>query len=78
MQHGQAKTHKHTIGDAQMAGSKKKSYSLHFVLVEDRGAEIAKDLARQELNKVFAKHGVVCDNLDEILSKYITGVMRDE
>ena len=57
---------------------KNKAYRLHFVLVEDRGAEIARGLVKREIEKVLAKHGAVSDNLDEVLSKYITGVMRND
>lgn len=46
---------------------RKKAYTLRFVCVEDRGAEIARNLAKRELEKVFAKYGVVCTNWDEVL-----------
>lgn len=49
--------------------NKKKSYTLHFVLVEDRSDEIVKALVKREIEKVLAKYGAVSDNLDEILSK---------
>jgi hypothetical protein len=61
-----------------MKKPRKKAYSLRFVLVEDRGAEIVRQLAKREIEKVLAKHGAVSDNLDEVLSKYITGEMRNE
>lgn len=53
---------------------KKKAYTLHFHEVEDpkRSNEIIKNIVRTEMNKVFAKHGVVCHNLEEVLDKYIT------
>jgi hypothetical protein len=78
MKHDQASKHKDTTGDAQMAGQKKKSYSLHFVLVEDRGAEIARNLARREIEKVFAKYDVVCENWDEVLPNHMSGEMRND
>ena len=58
--------------------AKEKAYNLRFVLVEDRGASIARNLAKIEIEKVLAKHGAVSDNLDEVLSKHITGVMRND
>jgi hypothetical protein len=75
---GHAAAHTLPVGDAAMEKPKKKAYSLRFVLVEDRGAEIARNLAKREIEKVLAKHGAVSDNLDEVLSKYITGVMRND
>lgn len=54
-------------------GKKKGTYTLQFQCVEDhsRSVEIVQNLVRVEMNKVFAKHGVVCHNLEEILDKYI-------
>lgn len=69
---GKAAAHTLVSGDVSM---KKKSYRLHFVRVEDRSAEIITALAKREIEKVLDKHGAVSYNLDEILSKYITGVM---
>ncbi|SDF04353.1 hypothetical protein SAMN04488542_10549 [Fontibacillus panacisegetis] len=53
---------------------RKEAFTLHFQCVEDHSlsVEIVKNLVRVETNKVFAKHGVVCHNLEEILDKYIT------
>lgn len=50
---------------------RKEAFTLHFQCVEDRSADIIKQLVRSELNKVFAQHGVACNNLEEILDKYI-------
>lgn len=41
------------------------------MVVEDKGFEIAKQLARNVINEVCRKNGVVCTNLDEVLNKYI-------
>jgi len=68
---GHAAAHTMPVGDATVK-PKKKAYSLRFVLAEDRSAEIACNLAKREIEKVLAKHGAVSDNLDEVLSKYIT------
>ena len=54
-----------------MGRQKKKSFRLQFILVEDRSAEVAKALAKIEIEKVLAKHGAESDNLDDVLSKYI-------
>ncbi|MNK84431.1 hypothetical protein D3C87_1042790 [compost metagenome] len=51
---------------------KKKAYTLHYECVEDRSVEITKSLARNAINKVLKKHGVVAYNLEEVLDKYIT------
>lgn len=75
---GNALAHTLLRGDAAMAKQKEKGYWLRFVLVEDRRAEITRNLARREIEKVLAKHGAVSDNLEEVLSKYITGVMRND
>ncbi|WP_110933763.1 hypothetical protein [Paenibacillus bouchesdurhonensis] len=56
----------------------KKKYRLNFILEEDRSVEIVRNLARSEMKKVFAKHGVVSYNLDDVLSKYITGEMQND
>lgn len=55
-------------------GNKKKSFNLHFIRVGNRSEEIIRTLAKREIEKVLDKHGAVSDNLDEILSKYITPV----
>lgn len=75
---GHAAAHTLATGDASMERPKKKAYSLRFVLIEDRSVEIARNLAKREIEKVLAKHGAVCDNLDEVLSKYITGEMCND
>jgi hypothetical protein len=75
---GHAAAHTLSSGDAVMKKPKEKAYSLHFVLVEDRSVEIARSLAKREIEKVLAKYGAVSDNLDEVLSKYITGEMRND
>ncbi|CAM5794681.1 hypothetical protein [Brevibacillus borstelensis] len=72
---GNALAHTMTMGDDSMKKTKEKAYRLRFVLVEDRGEEIARNLARIEIEKVLAKYGAVSDNLDEVLSNYITGEM---
>lgn len=54
-----------------MTKTKKKRYTLNFILVEDRSVEILRSLAREAINKVLAKHGVVSHNLEEVLDKYI-------
>lgn len=61
-----------------MKKQRKKPFTLKFVTVEDRGKEIAQNLARRELEKVFAKYGVICENWDEVLPNHITGEMRNE
>lgn len=71
---GLAVPHRVVAGDVRM-GIKKKSYSLRFVRVEDRSDEIIKTLAKNEMKKVLERHGAVSYNLDEVLSKYITGEM---
>lgn len=58
--------------------NKEKKYKLNFILVEDRSVEITRNLVRKEINKVLAKHGVVSYNLDDVLSKYITGEMQND
>jgi hypothetical protein len=65
------------MGDA-MAKEKKKAYRIRFNCVEDRRVEITRTLLKREIEKVLAKHGVVSDNLDEVLSKYVTGVMCND
>ncbi|CAM3879236.1 hypothetical protein COLU111180_12200 [Cohnella lubricantis] len=75
---GNALAHTMASGDAVMEKKKEKAFRLRFILVEDRGADIARNLARREIEKVLAKYGAVSDNLDEILSKHITGEMRNE
>lgn len=72
---GHAAAHTLSTGDAIMGKPKKKAYSLRFVLVEDRSVEIARSLAKREIEKVLEKHGVVSYNLDEVLSKYVSGEM---
>ncbi|MEB4784820.1 hypothetical protein P5G60_24100 [Paenibacillus jamilae] len=64
------------MGDDTMG--KEKSFKLNFVQVEDRSEHIIRSLVKTELLKVMAKHGVVSYNLDEVLSKYITGEMCNE
>jgi len=73
----QATAHTMATGDATM-GKKKQAFNIRFTVVEDRSAEIARNLARRELEKVFAKHGVVCENWDEVLPNHMTGEMRNE
>jgi hypothetical protein len=51
-------------------------FKFNFICVEDRTVEIFKNLARTEMKKVLDKHGAISYNLEEILSKYITGEMR--
>ncbi|MEK5641924.1 MULTISPECIES: hypothetical protein [Paenibacillus] len=55
---------------------KKKAFTIHYKCIEDRSAEIVKNLVRQELQKVFVKHGVVAYNLDEVLDKYIVSTQH--
>lgn len=50
---------------------RKKAFTLHFQCVEDRSVDIIKSLARNELNKVFAQHGVTCHDLEEVLDRCI-------
>lgn len=73
---GFAPHHSIVMGDEIMA-KKRKSYSLRFVNVgtEEDSASIIRSLAKNEIEKVLAKHGALSYNLDEVLSKYITGDM---
>lgn len=54
-------------------GKKKGTYTLQFQCVENhsRSVEIVKNLVRVEMNKVFARYGVVPTNLEAVLDKYI-------
>ncbi|MFC5531217.1 hypothetical protein [Cohnella yongneupensis] len=72
---GNALEHRMSTGDATMIVEKKKPFILNFVVAEDRSDAIITKLARREIQTVLAKHGAVSDNLDEVLSKSITGVM---
>ncbi|RUS44553.1 hypothetical protein [Cohnella sp. AR92] len=72
---GKALEHRMSTGDATMIVKKEKSFTLNFVVAEDRSDAIITKLARREIQTVLAKHGAVSDNLDEVLSKSITGVM---
>lgn len=51
---------------------KKKSFNINFIPVGDRSADVLRNLAKREIEKVLAKHGAVSHNLDEVLHKYIT------
>lgn len=62
----------HTIVKGDAMTTKKKSYELEFILVEDRTDEICRVLAKKAIEKVLAKHGAIIYNLDEILTKYIS------
>lgn len=77
---GLAAAHTMTTGDAIMGKRKEreKPYRLNFIVVENRGAEIARNLARREMEKIFAKHGVVCENWDEVLPIRTTEVMQND
>lgn len=46
-----------------------RKYSIRFITVEDRGKEIVRELARNELEKVLSRHGAVSYNLDDVLDR---------
>lgn len=46
-----------------------RKFSIRFVTVEDRGKEIVRELARNELEKVLNQHGAVSYNLDDVLDR---------
>lgn len=77
---GKASAHSMVMGDAAMSKrkTKKPSFTLEIVCVEDRSHEIIKRLAKREIEIVLEKHGAVCDNLDEVLDKYITGEVQND
>lgn len=68
----------HTLIKGGGRMGKKKSYSLHFICVDNRTSDIVRALAKREIERVLAKHGAVSYNLDEVLSKYISGEMRND
>ncbi|GBF78259.1 hypothetical protein PA598K_06877 [Paenibacillus sp. 598K] len=51
--------------------AKKKSFTLKFICTEDRTDQIIKTLAKREIQKVLDNMGVVSNNLDAVLDKYI-------
>ncbi|MGF6356708.1 hypothetical protein ABIE27_004632 [Paenibacillus sp. 4624] len=59
-------------------GKKEKSFKITFVSVGDNSNDIVKKIVKSELKKMLDSHGVVSYNLDDVLSKYITGDMRYE
>ncbi len=46
--------------------------------VGDQSAEIIRSIAKSEIQKTLDSHGAVSYNLDDVLSKYITGEMRND
>lgn len=55
-----------------------KTFNIKFVKVgdDDQSATIIRNITKSEIKKVLDSHGAVSYNLDEVLSKYITGDMR--
>ncbi|MGG4090622.1 hypothetical protein [Paenibacillus lautus] len=55
-----------------------KTFNIKFVQVGDdeQAAAIVRKIVKSEIKKVLDSHGAVSYNLDEVLSKYITGDMR--
>lgn len=70
----QAPSHSIIVGDEMMG----KTFNIKFVKVgdDDQSAAIIRNIAKSEIKKVLDSHGAVSYNLDEVLSKYITGDMR--
>lgn len=57
--------------------TKGKAFKVTYVQVGDKSEEIIKNIVGSELKKALALHGVIAYNLDDVLSKYITGEMRN-
>ncbi|PAD73964.1 hypothetical protein CHH67_19215 [Paenibacillus campinasensis] len=72
----QAPSHSIIVGDEIMG----KSFNIKFVKVgdDDQSAEIIRKITKSEIKKVLDNHGAVSYNLDDVLSKYITGEMRND
>jgi hypothetical protein len=73
---GLADAHTLIVGDEKMP--KKKTYCIEYIQVGDRSDEIVRAIVKKEIEKVLEKHGAVSYNLDEVLSKYISGEMRND
>ncbi|WP_019913201.1 hypothetical protein [Paenibacillus sp. HW567] len=58
----------------------KKRFKVEFVNVAtpEQSAAIVKNLVRDEMMKVYRKHGVIATNLDEVLYKHINAEPADE
>ncbi|SDW79593.1 hypothetical protein SAMN05518855_1005140 [Paenibacillus sp. CF384] len=74
-----ALAHKIPQGDADMEKkTKKKSFTIRIVRVGDRPHEVVRELVRDRIQSVLANNGVVSDNLDDVLCKYISEEMCNE
>lgn len=58
-------------------GKAKKSFEINIVRVcdDETSVEIIRQIAKNEIKRYLDSQGVVSYNLDEVLSKYITGDM---
>lgn len=52
---------------------KEKSFSIRYTRVDGDYGAIFRKIVKNEIKKVMDAKGVVSYNLDEVLSKYITG-----